>query len=52
MREISLTANVALATIYRYFSSKDDLLAAAMTEWTARLRNRVRAVTAARGDGG
>ena len=41
MREISVTANVALATIYRYFSSKDDLLAAAMTEWTARLRNRV-----------
>jgi AcrR family transcriptional regulator len=32
---------VALATIYRYFSSKDDLLAAAMTEWTARLRGRV-----------
>jgi TetR/AcrR family transcriptional regulator, cholesterol catabolism regulator len=41
MREISVTANVALATIYRYFSSKDDLLAAAMTEWTVRLRNRV-----------
>ncbi|MGH9273325.1 MAG: TetR family transcriptional regulator [Acidimicrobiales bacterium] len=41
MREISLTANVALATIYRYFSSKDDLLAAAMTEWTVRLRARV-----------
>jgi AcrR family transcriptional regulator len=41
MREISLTANVALATIYRYFSSKDDLLAAAMTEWTVRLRSRV-----------
>ena len=41
MREISLTANVALATIYRYFSSKDDLLAAAMTEWTVRLRGRV-----------
>jgi TetR/AcrR family transcriptional regulator, cholesterol catabolism regulator len=41
MREISVTANVALATIYRYFSSKDDLLAAAMTEWTLRLRNRV-----------
>lgn len=41
MRDVSITANVALATIYRYFSSKDDLLAAAMTEWTARLRERV-----------
>lgn len=41
MRGVSVTANVALATIYRYFSSKDDLLAAAMTEWTARLRGRV-----------
>ena len=41
MRDVSVTANVALATIYRYFASKDDLLAAAMTEWTARLRDRV-----------
>jgi AcrR family transcriptional regulator len=41
MRDVAATANVALATIYRYFSSKDHLLAAAMTEWTARLRGRV-----------
>jgi AcrR family transcriptional regulator len=41
MRDVSVTANVALATIYRYFTSKDDLLAAAMTEWTVRLRGRV-----------
>lgn len=41
MRDVSITANVALATIYRYFASKDDLLAAAMTEWTGRLRGRV-----------
>ncbi len=41
MREVAATANVALATIYRYFSSKDHLLAAAMTEWTVRLRDRV-----------
>jgi TetR/AcrR family transcriptional regulator, cholesterol catabolism regulator len=41
MREVAATANVALATIYRYFSSKDHLLAAAMTEWTTRLRERV-----------
>jgi AcrR family transcriptional regulator len=41
MRSVSETANVAMATIYRYFSSKDHLLAAAMTEWTDRLRARV-----------
>jgi AcrR family transcriptional regulator len=41
MRDVAATANVALATIYRYFSSKDHLLAAAMTEWTARLQGRV-----------
>ncbi len=41
MREVAAAANVALATIYRYFSSKDHLLAAAMTEWTGRLQNRV-----------
>ncbi len=49
MRDVSLTANVALATIYRYFASKDDLLAAAMTEWTGRLRGRV-AQSPPRGD--
>lgn len=41
MRDVAITANVALATIYRNFSSKDELLAAAMTEWTDRLRDRV-----------
>jgi AcrR family transcriptional regulator len=41
MRDVSATANVSLATIYRYFSSKDHLLAAAMTEWTAKLQARV-----------
>ena len=41
MREVSASANVSLATIYRYFSSKDHLLAAAMTEWTSRLQGRV-----------
>jgi AcrR family transcriptional regulator len=49
MRDVSMTANVALATIYRYFSSKDDLLAAAMTEWTGRLSERV-AQSPARGE--
>lgn len=41
MRDVAATANMALATIYRNFSSKDELLAAAMTEWTIRLRDRV-----------
>ena len=41
MRDVSASANVSLATIYRYFSSKDHLLAAAMTEWTAKLQRRV-----------
>jgi AcrR family transcriptional regulator len=33
MREVASTADVALGTIYRYFSSKDHLLAAALVEW-------------------
>jgi AcrR family transcriptional regulator len=41
MREVAATAGVALATIYRYFSSKDHLLAAAMTQWASQLRSRV-----------
>jgi AcrR family transcriptional regulator len=41
MREVSATASVALGTIYRYFSSKDHLLAAAMAEWTAELQERM-----------
>jgi TetR/AcrR family transcriptional regulator, cholesterol catabolism regulator len=49
MRDVSAIANVSLATIYRYFSSKDHLLAAAMTEWTARLQARV-AQSPPRGD--
>ena len=41
MRDVAATANVSLATIYRYFSSKDHVFAAAMNEWTARLHTRV-----------
>jgi AcrR family transcriptional regulator len=41
MREISEMADVALGTIYRYFSSKDHLLAAALAEWTGQLQNRL-----------
>lgn len=40
MRDVARTAGVALGTIYRYFSSKDHLLAAAMVDWTADLERR------------
>lgn len=41
MRDVSVRANVALGTIYRYFGSKDHLLAAAMVQWVADLERRV-----------
>ena len=41
MREVSQSADVALGTIYRYFESKDHLLAAAWVEWTAQLERRL-----------
>jgi AcrR family transcriptional regulator len=41
MRDVATTANVALGTIYRYFSSKDHLLAEALVEWAADLGRKV-----------
>ena len=41
MRDVATTAEVALGTIYRYFPSKDALLAAAMIEWMEDLERRV-----------
>ena len=41
MRDVARTAGVALGTIYRYFTSKDHLLAAAMVDWTTDLERRV-----------
>src|SRR6476646_6389976 len=41
MRTVADTAGVALGTIYRYFSSKDHLLAAALVEWVDDLERRV-----------
>jgi AcrR family transcriptional regulator len=35
MRDVAQEAGVALATIYRYFSSKEHLYAAALLEWAA-----------------
>lgn len=41
MREVASSAGVALGTIYRYFSSKDHLLAEAQVEWLLDLQRRV-----------
>jgi AcrR family transcriptional regulator len=41
MREVAAEAGVALGTIYRYFASKDHLLAAALVEWVNDLERRV-----------
>jgi AcrR family transcriptional regulator len=41
MRDVAARANVALGTIYRYFTSKDALLASAMVEWMAELEETV-----------
>jgi AcrR family transcriptional regulator len=41
MRDVATSAEVALGTIYRYFASKDHLLAAAMVEWVHDLERRV-----------
>jgi AcrR family transcriptional regulator len=41
MRDVAARAQVALGTIYRYFPSKDALLAAVMVEWVALLERRV-----------
>lgn len=41
MRDVATTADVALGTIYRYFSSKDHLLAAALVTWTGDLERQI-----------
>jgi len=41
MRDVAERAGIALGTVYRYFSSKDHLLAAALCEWQERLARRV-----------
>ncbi len=41
MRDVATRAKVALGTIYRYFSSKDALLASAMVQWMAELEQTV-----------
>jgi TetR/AcrR family transcriptional regulator, cholesterol catabolism regulator len=41
MRDVAARADVALGTVYRYFSSKDQLLAAVWVDWTAALERRL-----------
>ena len=43
MREVSARANVALGTLYRYFSSKDQLLVAVMGHWAKELQAQIAA---------
>jgi len=42
MKDIAERAGVALGTVYRYFSSKDHLIAAALVEWAGPLGERAR----------
>jgi TetR/AcrR family transcriptional regulator, cholesterol catabolism regulator len=42
MRDVAARADVALGTVYRYFSSKDQLLAAVWADWTGALERRLR----------
>jgi len=41
MRDVAGKADVALATVYRYLESKDHLLSAAISQWTAQLQARL-----------
>ncbi|WP_374021910.1 TetR family transcriptional regulator [Mycobacterium sp. HNNTM2301] len=41
MRNVAQRSGVALGTVYRYFSSKEHLLAAALEDWQKRLTRRV-----------
>lgn len=41
MRDVAERADVALATIYRYFTSKEHLYAAALVDWSADFSGRV-----------
>ncbi len=49
MKEIADRSGVALGTIYRYFSSKDHVMAAALVEWTRGLERRLGRSTGATG---
>jgi TetR/AcrR family transcriptional regulator, cholesterol catabolism regulator len=50
MRDVAQRSGVALATVYRYFNSKDHLLAAALEDWQKRLTRRILASRGSRTD--
>jgi TetR/AcrR family transcriptional regulator, cholesterol catabolism regulator len=50
MRDVAKRSGVALATVYRYFNSKDYLLAAALEDWQKRLTRRILASRGGRRD--
>jgi AcrR family transcriptional regulator len=50
MRDVAKRSGVALATVYRYFNSKDYLLAAALEDWQKRLTRRILASRSSRRD--
>jgi AcrR family transcriptional regulator len=41
MRDVASRADVAMGTVYRYFSSKDHLLAATLVNWVEQLDSRL-----------
>ncbi|HEY3701691.1 MAG TPA: TetR family transcriptional regulator, partial [Acidimicrobiales bacterium] len=41
MRDVAARAQVAMGTVYRYFSSKDHVLAAALAGWAQALEGRL-----------
>jgi len=41
MRDVSAKSDVALGTIYRYFSSKDHVLAVALVQWVGELEGQI-----------
>ena len=51
MRDVAQRSGVALGTVYRYFNSKEHLLAAALEDWQKRLTRRVVAAGDPVGDG-
>src|SRR5476649_2877099 len=46
MRDVAARAHVAMGTVYRYFTSKDHLLAAALVHWVEQLDTRLAQVPA------
>jgi TetR/AcrR family transcriptional regulator, cholesterol catabolism regulator len=51
MRDVAARSGVALATVYRYFSSKEQLLAAALQDWQKRLTRRILAAAGPAAEG-